>query len=133
MTNLRDKMTKFVELSGLGAMGEALTQSLVTQFRDRFETGLGEVLPKEPAEALALVEKTLRDGLPALKDKLGAIYEKHLDESEIDALIAYHESPIGQKIRAIGLTVNNDVVDETEAWQMAAMKSIETDLARILG
>ena len=105
----------------------------VNQFRQSFQDGLGADLPPNVQEALAVIERALRAGQDNLLRDIVSVYARHFTEAEVDDLLAFHASPTGRHFQAAGEAVQNDAFDVKSAWSTAAMRSVEGDLARLLG
>lgn len=81
-----EKILKYFELTrSRGELGEVLAPWLVVigrEFPDKIED-----IKRRVAEA-------------DLTEAMIPIYEEHFSEEEMDALIAFNESPVGRKVRA---------------------------------
>lgn len=130
---MRAKILHFMSLTGFDQMFERSIEQLTGQFRSNFEPAFGETLPAEPSEALAIVDKALRDRRSTITDAVAAIYERNLTEEDVDALIVFHESPVGRRVAGMGIDVANALNEAADAWQREALKSVEGDLERLFG
>lgn len=105
----------------------------VEQFRQSFQEGLGVELSPNVTEALAFIERAFRNGHDDLLRDIVGVYAKHFTEAQIDDLLTFHASPTGRHFQAVGEEVQKDAFDVKSAWSTAAMRSVEGDLARLLG
>lgn len=58
--------------------------------------------------AVNAIRSTVKAELPSLTDKFVELYARTYNEEEIDAMIAYHSSPVGQKIAAVSKQLSFD-------------------------
>ena len=101
--------------------GELAEQML----RDR----LPDSTPEQKKEFQAMVDNEMRVALgpEAIHEMIEAtvpVYQKHLSKSDVDAMIAFYSSPVGQKI----LREQTAMVQES----MAATSGIQQKIARTL-
>lgn len=105
----------------------------VEQFRESFQGGLGAQLPANVAEAVDVIERALRAGRDDLLCGIVGVYAQHFTEAQVDDLLAFHASPTGVHFQVVGEKVQADAFEAKSAWSTAAMRSVEGDLARLLG
>lgn len=130
---LREKIVEYMELERFGDVFDKSVESLVSQFRQQYEAGFGETLPENATRALALVEKALRDTRSVMENAVAEIYEEQLTESDVDALVAFGKSDIGQRIKQIAPTVQAALSEAEFIWGRDAIASVEGDLMKLLG
>ena len=135
---IKDKINQLLDLTGLGAMPDAVVEATVKQFRDKF--GIDAVDADAPESALAtqlkaaftLVDSTLRSRRDDLRHSIVAVYENLFSETEIDELIAFHTSAVGRQLSKLGPSIQKAIIDIESVWCNDALKSIEGELAAIL-
>lgn len=130
---MRDRTLEFLSLTGFDAMFKRQVDQVVGQFKSGFKDGFGEDVPTDAAEALRVVEAAYEKAKGSLANQIADVYEKHLDAGDIEALITFHRSPVGTKIAAIGPEVQVALGELTDRWDREVLKSVEPDLARLLG
>ncbi len=69
----------------------------------------------------------------ALRDEVAAVYEANFTETEVDTMIAFYQSDLGKKLTAGGVAFQTAISEATDRWSSAVIKTVEGDLARILG
>lgn len=65
---------------------------------------------------------------PNVNDKLAALYEETYNEEEIDAMIAWHSSPVGRKIAAM----TPSIMTASAAIGAEVGNKINAEIARIV-
>lgn len=129
----REKVLHFMQLIGATKTADSAIDGIVGGFRANFAAGFSETLPDAPTQALLLVEETLRARKHRLTEAFAAVYDDMLTEVEVDDLITFHQSATGQRMSEIGESIQNKIGEAGNAWSNEALKSIEDELARILG
>jgi len=82
------KVRKLLELSGSGDIGKQMMDQMFTSFR--------RAMPNVPVE---FWEEASRDVTANdFVTMLVPVYQKHFSTAEVDQLIAFYQSPIGQKL-----------------------------------
>lgn len=130
---MREKVLLFMSLTGFDSMVDPLIESITGQFRIGFESNLGEKLPSDAAEAIKVVNTALVRNQAALRDEVAGVYETHFTEQEIDEMISFYKSPVGEKLSASGVIFQTAISEASDRWSSAVIKTVEGDLARILG
>ena len=132
---MREKVQRFLTLTGfdVDAIATEMTEMMVGGLRKEFEDGFGEALPKKPVEALGAFEKALKSQRAAFYDRVVETVEKNFTEEEVDALIAFYESPAGLKLIAVLPTVRPTILAAQEEWRDSSLKSVEGEFHALLG
>ena len=128
---MKEKVLQFMRATMVSF--EQNVDGIVDQAKTAFGGGIGEDLAAEPAEAVKIIEQKLRERVPLIEDEVVAIYAKHLDENDLDALIAWHESPIAKKLAACAPALQKEIGQAVGNWFAENLKIIEPDLQRVLG
>lgn len=130
---MREKVLAFMRLVNFEATADLVAENLVGQFDTGFKSAFGEELPTDAAEALVVVKTALIEHRDLLERAVAEVYEKHFTEAEIDALLAFYQSPIGRRLAEIGSAIQTAIAEASNAWTNDAIKSVEPHLTRLLG
>ncbi|MEO1627036.1 MAG: DUF2059 domain-containing protein [Bacteroidota bacterium] len=104
------KVKKMMELSGAMESFEISVKNIVQLQRESYEDVLSEAFFTE------LERKFLDSGLEKLIPKLIPIYREHLTEEDLDAVIAFHESEVGVKLRQKNPLILNGAMTVGAEW-----------------
>lgn len=120
MTKL-DKINKMFEF--IGTKSTVLSASI-----ESFEFGINRMFQElgiDPTEDLALTNKIaevksmIRNELNThFETKIVPLYERTLSEEEIDAVLAFHESPMAKSFKAKETLLTSAIKAEAEAMQV---------------
>lgn len=92
--------------------------------------------PDLPQEALDVVRDeisaSLRDSLPALLDQMAVVYEQTFTDAELDGMLAFYKSPVGQSMVAKLPQVMNQSLQFSQAWAMGAFQDLPQRIDRRL-
>ncbi len=132
-TSKRNKIKEYMTLSGFDSMFEQAVAQAVDQMRLGFEQFHGKVLPPEEARALDLLDRATRERRDDFENAVAAVYDKHLDEEEIDQIVAYLSSPVGQKVSVLAVTLQEELNKVHGDWLTTAIQSQEGLLTDLLG
>jgi hypothetical protein len=130
---MREKIYTFMALTGFDQHVEQLAQSPARQLANEFKKGFGEELPAEPSEAAQLMERVLLEQKDKLRDAYAAIYDSYLSDSDLDVLIAFHESDTQKRLQAVTPEIQDKMTTAMQEWQRAAFAALEPEFRRILG
>lgn len=126
---LREKTIAFMNLT-LAPFEESVSR-FVGQFRDQFDTALG--LTPEADAAISAIEQEFKSGGEALTNAAADVFERHLDEVDIDALLAHREHPAEKKLREVSQGIQDEVIRIQDAWMRASLDKLAPELRKILG
>ena len=126
---MREKILKYMSLTMVSF--EQNIDGIAEQFRTAF--GAVDGLAPEAAEAVRVISDKLRERVPLVEDQVIAIFEQHLDENDLDALIAWHESPAAQKFASVAPALQEAIGEATGNWLFENQKIIEPEWQRLLG
>ena len=94
---------KFMDLMQLKARVTQMLEGITTQARLGAEAGFKQKVPNATPEQLAKVD-ALADAIfkdmpvDEMLDAMVPIYQKHLSKADLNAIIAFYASPVGQKL-----------------------------------
>jgi len=84
--------------------------------------------PDLPQEALTIVREeisaSLRESLPTLLDQMAAVYQQVFTEEELDGMLAFYKSPVGQSMVAKLPQVMNQSVQFSQTWALGAFENL---------
>ena len=124
---MREKVLKLFKLTDATAF--------FTRFVGMMLDTLGQTIGKDdPVFAARIIEeykKVVDARLDGMTQKMIELYEQTYNESEIDAMIAWHQSPTGQKIRAVSASVEADSIKIGEQFAAECNAAMEPIVQRI--
>ena len=131
---MREKIEQFMSLVGTDKLIEQVVQDTSAHFRESLRDDLhGDEIPEDLKKALDVIETSLRASVPDLKTEIVKVYEMLIPENILDALIAFYDSEAGRLINTLGINIQTKIGSAASAWQIAAVKSVEGELAKLLG
>jgi hypothetical protein len=130
---MNEKIKKFFAISGVGAYFKVLVDGLVQQIRDVFPADATEdEIPGAFAKAVEALRAAAEANKFDLVTKAAQVYVDTYSEEEIDALIAFFESPTGKKVVSMGGMFLPAVADVGNEWSANVVNSIRGDIEKIL-
>lgn len=132
---MRDKIMKLLEAMGFNfdEFHERLSNDPGDQMTRGFKEGMGEEIPEDAKEAARVITGALMASKDKLRDGIVAVWEQHLNEADIDALIAWHSSETGQRMAKVGMDVQKGIEAAADQWRTDAFSAIEPTLKKLLG
>ena len=128
---MREKVLKLFKLTD----ATAFFSRFVGMMLDTFVTAIGKDDPEFAERVVEEYKKVVDAKIDSVTQKMVELYERTYNESEIDAMIAWHLSPTGQKIRAVSASVEADSMKigeqfatECNAAMEPIVKKIEAEL-----
>jgi len=99
----RDDVLRFMDLMQIRAQMDQLVEGMKKSMKTGAEASFKLKIPAATPEQLAklnLVTETVFKDFPVdeIIDAAVPIYQKHLAKSDLDAVIAFYSSPVGQKL-----------------------------------
>jgi hypothetical protein len=124
---------KVIELMGLMlAPFDKTIEGIVGQLNAQFVGAFGD-LPPEVVEAVDAVAASFKSGRAHIESAVAEMYEANFTEDEVDAMLAFHKSPIGKKLAEISPKMQADIVERTSTWIEKSMSTCEPRLQQLLG
>lgn len=105
-TTIEEDIRQMMELSGAGKLGIQVMEAMSTQFQ--------RSLPEVPTEFWKEVMKEVNPD--KMIDLIIPIYKKHFTQAEVQQLITFYKSPIGQKVSATLPAVTAESMEVGEQW-----------------
>ena len=102
-------LRKLLVLMGSGKLGMQVMQQMIGQFKT--------TMPKVPAKFWADFMKEVRPD--DLIDLIVPIYDKHLNQGEVKAIIKFYESPAGKKLTSVLPQITQESMMAGQKWGMA--------------
>lgn len=107
--------------------------AMKTQMQRGSETMLREKLPQATAEQLKQVDAIVEQEFATITmddliHDVIPVYQRHLTRSDVEALIAFYSSPVGQKLRREEPAMMRESMEATSAGQREKMEDL---LARV--
>lgn len=98
-TSKDKKVRELLEVTGSGKMGAMMAQQMISTFQ--------KLYPDVPEE----VWEKFKEGMNAddFINMTAPVYSKYYDEEELDKLIAFYKTPLGQKV----ITVSPQIMQES--------------------
>ena len=100
----REDVMKFLEVTQAKSRVEQVLAGMAKQARASAEEGFKQRIPDATPEQLARVD-ALADSIfknfspDEFVDAIVPIYQRHLNKSDLDAILAFYASPAGQKLQ----------------------------------
>lgn len=110
------KVTRMIEVSGANKTFEAIIPQLTGMFKAQYSS-----IPDKVWDAL---ETTLTSSFPELLEALIPVYQKYYTLSDLDELIKFYESPIGQKSVNANAQMMGDILTISQEWGQSLSKKI---------
>ncbi len=112
------KIEELLVLTGSGDLGVQVMEGMLVQMR--------QALPDVPAEWWgAFLEKVDPESLNAL---VVPIYEKHFSDEEIDAMLAFYRTPVGQSVVTKLPVIMQESMAAGQTWGQELMQDVIGDL-----
>lgn len=92
-----------------------------------------ELWPEEVKKLHAFIAEKLTEDRDGYENVIVDVISKHLDESDIDAIIEFNRSATGVKLRAINQTIQNEMMLVTGKWRNAALEKHTEEVKRLMG
>jgi hypothetical protein len=106
---------QIVELKGVNAMMEPIARGVVEKVKDVFlQTNF--MWSKDLNEVAAVVHKEYDSRSNELVDATARIYATHFTEPELKQLLAFYQSPLGQKMVAEDPKVIDESMHNAAQW-----------------
>jgi uncharacterized protein len=118
----KDDVLRFMDLMQVRARMEQLVEGMKKGMKTGAEAGFKLKLPAATPEQLAkfdsVTETVFKDfPIDEIIDAMVPIYQKHLTKADLEAVIAFYSSPVGQKLlkeqpamMAEGMQVGQDIM-----------------------
>jgi len=127
---MREKIDQLFELIDITATAKQFIGQVLRQFAK-----LGESDPEFFAAIFAGLNAKVAARIGELTDNMAEVYEKYYTEEDIDAMLAWHNSPTGKKIHALAPNIQAETSAFGEKWGhdlveefAAEMEKIQTDI-----
>jgi len=100
----KEEVLKFMEVLHIKSQLNQYFDGVAKQAKLGAEEGFKQKVPDATSEQLAKVDKFAEDlfkGMPVdeMIDAMIPIYQKHLTKEDLDGILAFYASPIGQKLQ----------------------------------
>lgn len=102
------KLKEFLEVSGAAKMGEQVVSSMIEMFKSSYSDVQNEFWNEFKKEIKS----------DQLVDLVTPIYAKHYTEDELNELIAFYKSPIGQKTVNLLPVITEESMAVGQQWGM---------------
>jgi hypothetical protein len=116
----------------LNKIATLLTGHIVGRLRAQIVEGLGETLPKEMTDRLAMIELALKHDIGTFEAQMIDVYRRHFSEAELNDLVAFYATPGGKKMVAVGGLLPQELDAVSDSWQQAVFKTCQPELRKLL-
>lgn len=110
----REKIQKLLEISGAGKIGIQVMNQMMSNFKSSYNTVNQQFWDDFKNEVKA--EDIVNLVIP--------IYEKHYSEQDIEQLIIFYKSPIGQKAIAVTPVISQESMVAGQQWGIEIGKKV---------
>jgi hypothetical protein len=138
---MRDQVIRLMKLLGIDPdkMVDGLAAYVLEQYKAGVARGLKMIEDAgaenqamfqggEPPQ-ISMMEKVIAERKAALREFFVDVYERHFpDAAELDAIIAFYESPLGRTVVNIGRVVQHEIVEVGETWAADAQATVERQI-----
>ena len=115
-------------------------ETLIDQIFDVAFSQMGGMLsqrhPDMPPEAMAIVEEevqaSLKEAMPALLDQMAIVYGEVFTAEELDAMLAFYSSPVGQSLLSKTPEVTARSMQFSQSWAMGVFQDLPQRLEKRL-
>ena len=117
-TAKEQKIKEFLELTGSGKLGVQVSQQMLTSFQMQYASVPAEFWQKvrEEIKAADLITMVI------------PVYAKHFTEDDIDQLVKFYKTPIGQKLIAATPEITTEAMQAGREWGEKITKKVLDEL-----
>ena len=112
-----EKILEYLRLTNTGVMSREMLEAM---FRPMRTAGLSDALWDE------LITELVND--TSLIDRMVPVYKKYFSEAEMDALLAFYETPVGKKFLAVQGPIQRELLPVSQAWGMEVTQRVQQKL-----
>jgi uncharacterized protein len=105
-TTTHEKVRHLLQLTGAGELGTQMIDQMIVSFK--------QTMPDVPDEFWTGFRAKVKPS--DMVDMLVPVYEKHLTEADLDALIAFYSSPVGRRFVEKQPLILADSMKIGQAW-----------------
>ena len=113
----RQDIRKLLEVTGSAKLGQQVLAQMLSTFQS--------TNPKVPEEFWDQVMKEFDAG--TMIDLVVPIYAKHLTHEDVEGMLAFYESPLGQKLIAVTPVITQESMEAGQQWGMEIAQRISSD------
>jgi hypothetical protein len=114
----RQDIRKLLEVTGSAKLGQQVLAQMVQTFKSSN--------PKVPEEFWDQVMKEFDSG--TMIDLVVPVYEKHLTHEDVKGMLAFYESPLGQKLIAVTPAITQESMQAGQQWGLEIARRIQQRL-----
>jgi len=85
-----------------------------------------QLKPNVPADKLTLIMADIKKELPALNNKIAAIYMEHYSHADIKEILAFYNTAVGKKMAKGVQEITPEVMKVSQEWGMSNLQGIVT-------
>lgn len=113
------KVRQLLEVSGASRMGQQVMDAMIAQF---------EQIPDLPDGFLKEFKRLAKPS--DLVDLIVPIYSRHVEEADIDALIAFYRSPAGQRFVKAQPHITRESMEAGQRWGESLARQVIQSMER---
>jgi uncharacterized protein len=106
--------------------------TLIDQIFDAAFAQMGGMMsqknPEMPPEAMAIIQDevkiSLKEAMPALLDQMAVVYGEVFTEAELDGMLAFYTSPVGQSLVAKTPEVTARSMQFSQTWAIGLFQGL---------
>ncbi len=102
------KIRKLLELTGAAELGGQVVAQMFPSMR--------RMAPQVPGKVWDDLEREMQKRVPEMAEIIVPIYDDHFTQSDIDALIAFYRTPVGQKFIAELPAITQESMEAGQRW-----------------
>ena len=117
-TDLNDKIVELMDVMGATAQFEMVVDNLINLQRQSYDGMITSEFWDEFSKEMK------KDGFADLYEMIIPIYEKHFNEEDVDGIIAFYKSEVGQKMVSKQPMIMQEAMTAGAAWGQALGEQI---------
>jgi hypothetical protein len=109
---------KLLDVTGSSKLGQEVIHQVIGEFK--------KISPNVPD---SFWEKASKEANPSDLEKITiSIYDKYLSDDDIKGLVAFYQSPLGQKVVKVMPQISRESMAAARQWGIQFVEKIESDL-----
>jgi|ERR1700710_602471 len=114
----RQDIRKLLEVTGSAKLGQQVLAQMMNTFK--------ATNPKVPEEFWDQVMKEFDSG--TMIDLIVPIYDKHLTHDDVRGMLAFYQSPLGQKLISVTPAITQESMQAGQQWGLGIAQRIQKQL-----
>lgn len=112
----KEDIRKLLELTGTKQLMASSMEGMMTSMRPVLENSLPAGNYRPQLVELFMAKFKAKVDFDRLTDMAADVYDKHFSHEEIKQLVAFYQTPVGQKLTAALPEITNEMRTRSESW-----------------